>query len=62
MKIIVVDNFNSETKSDELIAEHVPEGWAVCIVQAMNAMYGGPRSSLFIKAVPDDYTLFVWEP
>ena len=62
MKIIMVDNFNSETKDDILIAENVQPYYAQFIADMLNDKYGGADSPDFFRAVQDEYVLFRWEP
>ena len=62
MKIIAVDNFNRDDKSDLLIASHVSEFYAEFLVDALNKKFSGDTSSLFFKSAPDSYTLYEWTP
>ena len=59
MKIIKVDNFDRDAVSDELIAMDVSERWSKWIVELLNVEYSGSSSSVFFRAVLDDYKLYV---
>ena len=61
MKVIAVDNFNSESVSDILIAENLTLEQAVYIVNARNSG-GGNYTSWYYRAVEDDYKLYVFQP
>ncbi len=61
MKIIAIDNFDREWKSDFLVAENVSEFYAAQIATALNDK-GGDYAEFFYKAVKDDYRLYKWEP
>jgi len=62
LKIVLVDNFNRETKSDILIAENVDKFYGVYIIEALNEKYGGDYSSLYFAGKVDEYVLHKWEP
>ena len=63
MKIIAVDNFDRDTKSDVLIAENVREFYAEHIAQALNEKFSpGDYSQDFFKAVEDNYKLYKFIP
>lgn len=57
MKIIIKDNFDTGTKSDELICSNVKSKyWAEKIVNIMNEKYG--RTDNYFCLVEDDYVLY----
>lgn len=58
MKIVVADNFNTETRPEVLVAENVHKYWGPKIVEMLNEKEG-PNSIYFHKLVPDDYKLYV---
>ncbi len=61
MKIIAVDNFDREIRSDEVIAENLNDYYAKLITRLLNA--GLPEDSdLFFRAVENDYKLYIFEP
>ena len=62
MKIIKVDNFNSDFISDQLVAENVNEVYGTEITETLNEKYSGERSMVFFRLVSDDYKLFVFNP
>ena len=59
MKIIMVDNFDRDTVSDELIAIDVSKHWSKRIAGLLNAKYSGNNTSIFFKSVSDDHELYV---
>lgn len=61
MKIILKDNYDSETKSDILVAENVLPYHAEKIVKLLNSTED-PEGAVYYKAVPDDYVLFEFTP
>ena len=61
MKIIVVDNFDRETRSDDLVAENLNAFYADHIVVFLNDKFGGDES-IFFRIVEDDYQLYTWKP
>jgi hypothetical protein len=61
MKVIAIDNFNSESVSDILIAENLTLEQAVYIVNARNNG-GGNYTSWYYRVVEDDYKLYVFQP
>lgn len=62
MKIIAVDNFDRENKSDQLIAEGLTPTMATFICKALQEKYGGESASSFFKVVEDGHKLFKFEP
>jgi len=62
MKIIKIDNFDRDSVSDELIAENVSAYYIEFIVEELNQKYSGSTSPYFFMAVPDDRTLYKFEP
>jgi hypothetical protein len=60
LKIINVDNFDTETRSDILVCENIGEFYGKDIVKFLNQR-GGLGSMDYFKLVPDDYVLYVWE-
>lgn len=60
-KIIGVDNYDRETRSDTFVADNVSEYYAKRIVDLLNKS-AGTHSETFYKYVPLDHKLFVWEP
>ena len=62
MKIICIDNFDSESVSDTLIASDLTEKEAIAKAAELNKKYGGDYSPLYYKAVLDDYKLYTFEP
>lgn len=60
MKIIQVDAFDRDNVSDIFIAQHLTTYWAEHIVTLLNVKF--LDSSLFFKAVPDDYKLYKFVP
>ncbi len=61
MKIISVDNFDRDYKSDSLIAENVSESFAKLIAKLLNKQTGMDSQDYF-KAVRNDHKLHVYEP
>lgn len=62
MKIICVDNFNRDYKSDELVCENINEYYGKYIVNQLNTYFNGENSPLYFKLVPDDHKLYVFNP
>lgn len=63
MKIIGVDNYAREDKSDGLVAENVSEFHGKIMVEALNAkLCRGDSDPIFYKLVPDDHKLYTFEP
>jgi hypothetical protein len=62
MKIISSDNFGSDTVSDKLVAENVPEFYGKPIVEFLNEKFSGDYSDKYYELQSDDYELFTWEP
>lgn len=62
MKIIIKDNFDRETVSEEILAENVNEFWAHHLEELLNKTLSGDCAQQFFKAVPDDYKLYVYNP
>lgn len=62
MKIICKDNFDRETRSDEVIAENVHEFYAQFIADSLNDRFSGPNSDSFFRAEPDDYKPYTYKP
>lgn len=61
MKIIAVDSYGRDTRSDILVCENVSEYNGTRIVNLLNEAEGD-RGSLFYRLVPDEHVLHVWEP
>lgn len=61
MKIVLVDNYDRDDRSDFLVAENVTEHFANLIVKLLNEKEG-KDSPNFYRAVPDNYKLKIWEP
>ncbi len=62
MKLIMVDNFNSEARSDVLIAERLSDAWAEKIAGLLNEKLSGEHAPDFFRAVPDSYVLYTFTP
>lgn len=62
MKIICVDNFNRESRSDNLVAENVNAYYAKFIVEILNERFSGRDCSDFYRVVENDYKLYTFEP
>ncbi len=63
MKIVGVDNFNTETVSDLLVAENIQHKlMAECMCAALNKDYSGDNAPRFYEVKPDDYVLYRYEP
>ncbi len=62
MKLIMVDNFNRETRNDILIAERLSDVWAEKIAALLNEKLGGEHMPEFFRAVPDSYVLYTFTP
>lgn len=62
MKIICVDNFNRESRSDNLVAENVNAYYAKFIVEKLNENLSGDQSPNFYRVVTDNYKLYTFEP
>lgn len=63
-KIIGVDNFDRDTKSDFLVATDIKsERFGKVMVETLNKVYCcSPESETFFKLVPTSHKLFVFEP
>jgi hypothetical protein len=61
MKIIQVDNFDREYKSDVLVAENVHEFYGKHIVNFLNDKFSGDHAPDFYRLVPDDHKLYEFE-
>lgn len=61
MKIICIDNFDRETKSDILICDSVTDYWGTLIVKLLN-QNTRQESDQFFRLVTDDYKLYKFEP
>lgn len=61
MKIICVDNFAREDRSDQLVCENVSEYYGKIIVDSLNNKLSGEHSPDFYKLVPDNYKLYEFE-
>jgi hypothetical protein len=61
MKIIGVDNFNTELVSDILVCENVNVFFGELIVKLLNK-HTPENSATFYKLVEDDYKLFKFNP
>lgn len=62
MKIICVDNFNRESRSDSLVAENINAYYAKFIVEKLNENLSGDQSPNFYRVVTDNYKLYTFEP
>ncbi len=58
----MVDNFDTETVSDKLIAENVHENYFEELVEYLNTKYSGDRSPYYFKAVDDNKELYIFDP
>lgn len=58
MKIVKIDNFNTELIDDVLIAENVNKNYVDVIVNTLNDKYSGEQSSDYFISTKDDYELF----
>lgn len=61
MKIICVDNFDRENKSDRLVASGVNKHEGKIMLDALNDKASDYNPN-FYKLVEDDYELYVFEP
>jgi len=62
MKIIVVDNFDRELRSDRLVAENIAnKDYAKVMTEALNAAFSGSTAPDYFRAVPDEHKLFTAE-
>lgn len=61
MKIIAVDNYDRETRSDTLVATGLNEYHAVWIVELLNADTQRDNEAHY-RAVPDEYKLYAFDP
>lgn len=59
MKVICVDNYARETRSDRLVAENLTEGAATALAEEKN---DNCADEDYFRVVPDDYKLHEWEP
>ncbi len=57
MKVILVDNFDRESVSHQLVCQ-ADEEWAIKIANILNSVYSGAMSSDWFRVVPDDYNRF----
>ena len=62
MKIIGVDNFDTEIVSDILVCDNISEYYGKQIVKFINDTFCKDYSSYFYKLVEDDYKLYKFEP
>ena len=62
MKIINIDNYNRENRSDYLVCDNCPEYYAPKIAEFLNEKFGGEHSDNYFRAVPEDYKLYKFEP
>ena len=61
MKIIAKGNYDSENRSDFLIATGLNEHYASLIARLLNA-HEPEGAEYFYVAVEDDYVLYEWKP
>ena len=61
MKIICVDNFGKESKSDSLVCENVNLYMGNIIVEFLIEKFSGNRGGDFFKLVEDDYKLYIFK-
>ena len=61
MKVIKVDNFDRENRSDVVVCENVNSFYAPLIAKLLNSKLSGNNAPDFYKAVKDDYKLFIYE-
>lgn len=61
MKIVKKDNFDRETKCEELIAQNVNEWWGKHIVNLLN-LAEHESSENFFTLEEDNYKLYEWKP
>jgi hypothetical protein len=59
MKVIKVNNSNSDNFSDVLIAESLTEFWAKEVTKLLNYKWGGENAQNYFKVVSDDYKLTI---
>lgn len=63
MKIIGVDNFDTEMLNDILVAEGVTEFYGKIMVAALNVkLCSDDNAQRYYKLVPDDHKLYRLEP
>jgi len=61
MKIVWTDNFNRETISEKLVADHVRVHESQIIIEALQKSCRHGDDDWY-KLVPDDYVLYEFEP
>ena len=61
MKVIITDNFDRESMSDELLVGNLSKRQAEVVANALNKD-GGECSPYFYRAVEDDYELYIYDP
>ena len=62
MKIIRVDNFNRESRSDSIVCENINEYLGKIITGFLIEKFSGDNSSDFFRLVDDNYKLYKFEP
>jgi hypothetical protein len=58
MKIIAKSNFDNESVSDILVAENVPQNYALQIVKLMNDHLTSETGPYYYHVVEDQYKLY----
>ena len=62
MKIICVDNFDRESKSDSLVCENVNKYMGETITEFLIEKFSGDSSTEFFRLVENDHKLYTFEP
>ena len=62
MKIVRIDNFGRESRSDDLVAENLSDHYAYLISDMLNEKFSGNDMSDFYKVFEDDYILYEFKP